>query len=231
MSANAITPSWGFIGKIPAKGDFIKQDLPKPFADLFHDWQQAIIAVSKEQLQETWQSHFLNAPIWHFALDSGVTNDATIIGTMIPSVDAAGRYFFFTLARPVLGDAVSYWSCRDWANESQDLALTVLDDHFTFDVWSQNLQSGTELINAISAETLPVSQKKLSGENLFIKEHTETNVMSLLSHVVRQQFPKPCYWWTDGNDAIEPMMLVMDGLPQTGKFAAMLDGQWQKWNW
>lgn len=231
MSANAMTPSWGFLGKIPAKGDFIKQDLPKSCADLFHDWQQAIIAVSKEQLQETWQSHFLNAPIWHFSLDGSLTNDTTLIGTMIPSVDSAGRYFFFTVARPVLGDAIKYWSGRDWTQNSQQLALAVLEDNFVFDTWCHKLAVATEEINAIGAETLPVLQKDLAGESLFITEHTETTAMSLLAHVVRQQFPKPCYWWTDGNEAIEPMMLVMDGLPQIGKFVAMLDGQWQKWNW
>ncbi|MEF1341107.1 type VI secretion system-associated protein TagF, partial [Vibrio rotiferianus] len=50
MSTNLITESWGYIGKIPSKGDFIKEGLPSEFVSQFHDWQQAELAVSKEQL-------------------------------------------------------------------------------------------------------------------------------------------------------------------------------------
>ncbi|MDG3398311.1 type VI secretion system-associated protein TagF, partial [Vibrio parahaemolyticus] len=48
MSANLVTPEWGYIGKMPAKGDFVKDGISPEFANRWHDWQQAVIAVSKE---------------------------------------------------------------------------------------------------------------------------------------------------------------------------------------
>lgn len=60
MSANLVTPEWGYIGKMPAKGDFVKDGISPEFANRWHDWQQAVIAVSKEQLGDTWNDYFFN---------------------------------------------------------------------------------------------------------------------------------------------------------------------------
>ncbi|MEF1211574.1 type VI secretion system-associated protein TagF, partial [Vibrio alginolyticus] len=57
MSTNLITSGWGYIGKMPAKGDFVKDGLSQDFSERWHDWQQAVIAVSREQLGESWNEH------------------------------------------------------------------------------------------------------------------------------------------------------------------------------
>ncbi|NMS48156.1 type VI secretion system-associated protein TagF, partial [Vibrio parahaemolyticus] len=42
MSTNLITSGWGYIGKMPAKGDFVKDGLSQDFSERWHDWQQAV---------------------------------------------------------------------------------------------------------------------------------------------------------------------------------------------
>ncbi|MBW8715893.1 MAG: type VI secretion system-associated protein TagF, partial [Variovorax paradoxus] len=45
-----------------------------------------------------WTSHYLEAPVWCFALGPQVVGEGAWIGVLMPSVDGVGRYFPFTLA-------------------------------------------------------------------------------------------------------------------------------------
>lgn len=233
MSTDAVTSHWGYIGKMPAKGDFVKGGLSQTFCDRWYDWLQAVIAVSKEQLGESWNNYFLTAPVWHFALDVSYLEDSTYVGTLIPSVDSSGRYFFFSVVQAVPGTATQYWIHNDWTQESQELALAVLEDDFLFDKWHQKMkqkESNGLLLN------VPVEEQQ--AEPLY--ESTLTTVFNnlhdgkgsaLLNHFVTEQKKTPCYWWTEGSEHIEPCMFISKGLPGIGQFSAMLDGLWQKWNW
>ncbi|WP_217533390.1 type VI secretion system-associated protein TagF [Vibrio metschnikovii] len=231
MSSDTIKSGWGYIGKIPAKGDFIKHGLPKSCTDLLHDWQQAVIAVSREQLQGSWRSLYLNAPIWNFSLDATLTGESTLIGSMIPSVDAAGRYFFFTVARLVEGDAIVYWQNRTWAEDSQFFALSVLEDSFSFEQWQHGLSTMKGDLSVVNEFNDKVKLKSLGSDSYIFTEYTVIDSNNLLKYLINEKHDKPCYWWTDGNDTIEPFMFISNGLPSIGKYSAMLDGQWAKWNW
>lgn len=231
MSTDSVTLGWGYIGKIPTKGDFIKHGLAKSCSNVLHDWQQAVMAVSREQLQQRWQDLYLNAPIWHFALDAAISGESTLIGSMIPSVDAAGRYFFFTVARAVEAPAVAYWQQRAWSEDSQTLALAVLEDGFVFEEWQHRLSTMEENIAVSRQFNGEVALKHPHSESLLLAEYTPTDADSLLRMLLNEKFDKPCFWWTDGNDNMEPMAFICDGMPSIGKYAAMLDGEWAKWNW
>ncbi|WP_418103262.1 type VI secretion system-associated protein TagF [Vibrio harveyi] len=231
MSSNAITPCWGYIGKMPAKGDFVKNGLSQEFTERWHDWQQAIIAVSREQLGEGWHQYFLTAPIWHFALDISYMEDATYIGSFIPSVDSAGRYFFFTVVRPVEGNAVDYWEQSQWTQNSQDLAVAVLNDDFVFDAWARRLtDSDKTVLDDVPTAEVPLVHYKSKLSTIY--ENTpQLSANGLLNQILGKEYKKPCFWWTEGSATISPCMLITSGLPSIGQYAAMLDGNWQEWNW
>ncbi|MGY6515320.1 type VI secretion system-associated protein TagF [Vibrio parahaemolyticus] len=231
MSANLVTPEWGYIGKMPAKGDFVKDGISPEFANRWHDWQQAVIAVSKEQLGDTWNDYFLTAPVWHFALDVSYMDDATYIGSMIPSVDACGRYFFFTVVRAVKGKAAQYWAQSGWTEDSQALALSVLDDEFVFDAWHRSMQEKCELVSEVSICNEEMALLYQSPISTVFSFSTEAKQNTLLNHLIESQQRKPCFWWTEGSTHIESCMFVSTGLPSIGQFSAMLDGCWQKWSW
>ncbi len=233
MSSDFVKAEWGYIGKMPAKGDFVKEGLSSEFCNRWHDWLQAVIAVSKEQLGERWSDCFLTAPIWHFALDVSYLDDSTYVGTLIPSVDSTGRYFFFSVIRAVPGKATSYWIDSEWTQESQELALAVLDDDFMFDSWSQKIkqmESKSLLLNVQTSkqDVEPIYKSTLST---IYANPNNGKVSALLNYFVTEQQKTPCYWWTEGSEHVESCMFISQGLPAIGQFSAMLDGCWQKWNW
>lgn len=102
MTADLVTETRaavGFFGKLPARGDFLRRDLPQEFVEAWDAWLAAGIAESRALLGEDWLPAFLEAPVWHFALAPGVAGPG-MAGVLMPSVDRAGRYFPLTLAAP-----------------------------------------------------------------------------------------------------------------------------------
>jgi type VI secretion system protein ImpM len=89
----------GFFGKIPARGDFVRAGLPRSFTDPWDAWLEQVIAGSRDMLGPRWLPAWMEAPIWHFRLPAGHCGPAPVLGVWMPSVDAAGRHFPFTLAR------------------------------------------------------------------------------------------------------------------------------------
>ncbi|MDH6592554.1 type VI secretion system protein ImpM [Variovorax sp. TBS-050B] len=105
MSAHAL-PGW--FGKLPGMGDFAHRRLPDSFRSVWDAWLQRGMARLRDRHAD-WTAHYLEAPVWCFALGPGVAGDAAWIGVMMPSVDGVGRYFPFTLAGAAWGDAVQWW--------------------------------------------------------------------------------------------------------------------------
>jgi type VI secretion system protein ImpM len=88
----------GFYGKLPARGDFVRNGLPREFTDPWDDWLQAAIAGSRTLMGEAWLPAYLEAPVWRFCLPPGMCGASAALGLMLPSVDRAGRYFPLTFA-------------------------------------------------------------------------------------------------------------------------------------
>jgi type VI secretion system protein ImpM len=88
----------GLFGKLPARGDFVRNGLPGSFVAPWDAWLQAGLAASHVRLGEDWLPAWLQAPVWRFALAPGVCGPDAAIGVMLPSVDRVGRYFPLTLA-------------------------------------------------------------------------------------------------------------------------------------
>ena len=86
------------IGKLPARGDFVRAGLPRDFTDPWDDWLQSVMAGSRALMGEAWLPAFLEAPVWRFTLPPGMCGEQAVLGLMLPSVDKAGRYFPLTFA-------------------------------------------------------------------------------------------------------------------------------------
>lgn len=92
------TVSFGFYGKLPARGDFVRAGLPRDFTDAWDDWLSQVMQVSRDGAGDAWLPAFLEAPVWRFVLAPGVCGSRAVVGLMMPSVDRAGRYFPLTFA-------------------------------------------------------------------------------------------------------------------------------------
>ncbi|WP_286186468.1 type VI secretion system-associated protein TagF [Acidovorax cavernicola] len=96
----------GWFGKLPGMGDFAHRRLPESFRSVWDPWLQRGLARLRDRHAD-WTAHYLEAPVWCFALGEQVVGERAWIGVLMPSVDGVGRYFPFTLAVELDEDAAS----------------------------------------------------------------------------------------------------------------------------
>lgn len=221
----------GMCGKIASRGDFVAQNLSTAFIDIWQEWLQAVLAVSREQLGAAWLDTYLTSPVWHFALSAGVCGEEAMCGTLMPSVDQVGRHFPFTLARRLQGTPVSARLNDSWAQALQDQILQTLEDDFVFEHWLAALLSAEIDWPAPEMVTTPAMPPAQGRAAWVLTANSPLQAEQLLHHSYRQQFGRYCIWWTDGSPLVEPCTLLTQGLPQVSQFGAMLDGQWQRGHW
>ena len=104
--------AFGFFGKLPARGDFVRRGLPRGFAEPWDGWLSGLIGASKAAAGGAWLPAFLEAPVWRFALPAGHCGKQAAAGLMLPSVDRVGRYFPLTFAAVGDGAPAEAWLDR-----------------------------------------------------------------------------------------------------------------------
>lgn len=231
MSDKIVEGQIGYCGKIPSKGDFVQNDFDEIFIENWNEWLQAVIAVSKEQLQDKWLDCYLTSPIWNFSLSSGVCSESAVCGTLIPSIDKINRHFPFTIAVKHQLTALQAWHENEWDMQFEDTILEVLEDRFDFSIWQENLNIQTDLSSLVCLqEDFIVSPDKVK-KGWVVEGIDQPAVLQLLHQQYRQKFGDYSIWWTTGSELVKPCFIVTDGLPQVSQFVAMLDGQWLKRDW
>ncbi len=88
----------GLFGKLPARGDFVRESLPRDFTDSWDDWWQRGLADTQARWRDEWQDAWLEAPVWRFLLPPGLCGRSGMLGLWLPSVDKVGRYSPLTIA-------------------------------------------------------------------------------------------------------------------------------------
>ncbi|XQW83485.1 type VI secretion system-associated protein TagF [Thalassotalea piscium] len=230
MSENTIK-SIGFCGKIPTKGDFVQSELDNEFLKHWNEWLQAVVAVSKEQLEGNWLNCYLTSPIWHFSLSAGICCESAMIGTVIPSVDQVSRHFPFTLAFEHSGSALQGWYKNTWSESFEEIILRVLDDDFDLDEWSVNLSKEKVEVNHLKTNVKSYQSDDKLKKAWVIQGDIPPSLIDLLHQQYAHHFGRYSIWWTLGSEIVEPCFIVTEGLPQVSQFVAMLNGQWQENSW
>lgn len=93
----------GFLGKLPARGDFVARGLPRGFAEAWDAWLAQVLTGSRAILGADWLPAWMEAPVWRFALPAGQCGPDAVAGVMLPSVDRSGRHWPLTLAAVLPG--------------------------------------------------------------------------------------------------------------------------------
>ncbi|MBU2870481.1 type VI secretion system-associated protein TagF [Colwellia sp. E2M01] len=230
MSNNPID-SIGFCGKIPIKGDFVQSKLNNDFLKHWNEWLQAVIAVSKEQLEDDWLDCYLTSPIWHFSLSAGICCDSPMIGTVIPSIDQVNRPFPFTLATEHNNSALQGWYKNTWSEKFEEMILKVLNDDFDFDDWCTMLSNEEVAIQNTKTNSATRESEDKIKKAWVIKGDSPPELLDLLHHQYSHHYGRYSLWWTLGSYFVEPCLIITEGLPQVSQFSAMLNGQWQENNW
>jgi type VI secretion system protein ImpM len=122
-------PAW--FGKLPGLGDFAQRRMEPGFLEVWDRWLQHGLQHMRAQ-RDDWLAHYLQAPLWCFALGQDVAGDKPWIGVLMPSVDSVGRYFPLTLAIELEQDAQAtaddpMAGMRQWWARSAQAALSALD--------------------------------------------------------------------------------------------------------
>ncbi len=121
-------PGRGFYGKLPARGDFLRNGLPRSFTDPWDAWLQTAISASRSALGEDWLESWMEAPVWRFALPDGACGPTAMLGLWMPSVDRAGRHFPLTLGLLVPGAAPADLAAQGsaWLDAAEQAGLDAL---------------------------------------------------------------------------------------------------------
>jgi type VI secretion system protein ImpM len=94
----------GLFGKLPARGDFVRENLPRDFTDHWDAWWQRCLGETQRLPRDEWIAAWLEAPVWRFVLPPGLCGRNGVLGIWLPSVDKAGRYSPLTIAATAPGD-------------------------------------------------------------------------------------------------------------------------------
>jgi type VI secretion system protein ImpM len=108
MPALPIDAIAGLFGKLPARGDFVRENLPRDFIDSWDSWWQRGLADTQGRWGEEWQAAWLEAPVWRFMLPPGLCGKSGVLGLWLPSVDKVGRYSPLTIAAAASCDWLPY---------------------------------------------------------------------------------------------------------------------------
>jgi len=126
--AGAILGPWGWYGKAPGRGDFIRRGLTPGFVAVWDAWMQRLIRTARDALGPRWREGYFTAPIRRFALSPGLCGPRGAVGVMMPSVDRVGRMFPLCLAAETEAPAPAAWRAAAPHFEAlETAALAMLD--------------------------------------------------------------------------------------------------------
>lgn len=232
----------GYHGKIPGRGDFVYNGLPREFIEPWDAWLQSGIASSRNRLLEQWLDTYLTSPIWRYYLSPGLCGKHGWAGVMMPSVDKVGRYFPLTMvcSLPVGLNPFDLMSKQtSWFVEAEELMLVLLDEN------QPNLsdlnQKVEQLGDYFNRQNSSSCEEEISpgifglGPLWRLPLKAVDEVAMSCSELSRQmlaaRFSTYSLWWSDGSEQVTPSLLVSAGLPSADSFTALMDGQWAEGAW
>lgn len=132
----------GFVGKVPAHGDFVDRNLAPSVRDAWLDWLQRVLIASQRRHGARWQTHFLTSPVWRFAFAPGALSINPVYGVVLPSVDRVGRYFPLAAMQEVPRGLDPFApDVTEWFDAVEDAALSALDLSMRVDALTARLAS------------------------------------------------------------------------------------------
>lgn len=217
--------AFGYYGKIPAQGDFLRGGLSPDFISPWDAWVQSLLVQGREALAVAWQDAYFSAPIWRFALPPGACGAHAMVGIMMPSVDRVGRQFPLTLACETAATTswAAYGSASACFETLEDTALAMLEDTATTTDLSERLAAvKLGAIQAAPSTATCGSAMSICGVNQSEGSLIAAGLLSSYGH-------SPCLWVA----AIEGShrVLITPGLPIGQEEArAMMDSSTPNWS-
>ncbi len=203
----------GCYGKIPAHGDFVWQGLPSDFVTPWDQWLQRMMAAAQEQSPEHWLEHYLNKAPWRFVIRDRVLGAFVWCGVIIPSVDAVGRYFPFTLAQglPVDSPLTSVVGALDeWFDQVEKLSLAAL----SLNLLISDLTREFDLIPAPLAfttqeTTAAIQKQEIRGQ--YCVDDPQGWMEATMSALLTDAYDQPALWFAHFPENRRNHFLICNG--------------------
>jgi type VI secretion system protein ImpM len=127
-------------------------------------------------------------------------------------------------------------AAEPWYARAEALLMSVLGDGFELEAFDRAVQELEAPVQAPLAGLSPrIGFSSIAGAGLRLAVAAPPGVVSAYEGAIEALFAERGrrygLWWTSGSDRVAPSLLVTDGLPPIGSFAALLDGDWRRWNW
>ena len=187
----------GFFGKIPVRGDFVRSGLSRELVAAWDGWFSNVGDVSRSAMGEAWVPAWMEAPVWRFALPDAMCGPPAVLGLWLPSVDRVGRHFPLMFATSCPGAAPAQMARRGiaWLDAVEDAGRAALTDDLSPDELAALIPPAPDLAHAPETD-LPHGMIPRPGAGM---------------------------WWTEGSPRVPAQGLVLDAMPDTATFVAMLD--------
>lgn len=230
----------GYFGKVPVRGDFLSNGLPRDFIAPWDDWISSALASSRQQIGEAWLEFFLTSPVWYFTLSPAICGDRAWTGVVMPSVDSVGRYFPLVVAAPIgqgLGIAAMLEAAKPWYTQAEQLARSCLDEDFDLAAFDSAVRALGSPRGASDPSADGAPQEDIERlENAWrLSMPSPDDLAAAYPQLLQGLLDQVCFahsqWWTEGSSYVAPTYLFCQGLPPPAGFAAMLDGEWRRWGW
>lgn len=186
----------GLFGKLPARGDFVRENLPRDFTDAWDGWWQRGMAETQQRFGEDWREAWLEAPVWRFVLPPGLCGAGGVLGLWMPSVDRAGRYSPLTIAATAAGDwALLVPAMSEFLDEVEEAGRDALADDLSPAELLERIQDAFDVFEPVDESTLVIA-------------------------------PGQVALWTDGGPRVAERLVTSVALPEGRDFAVLIDERW-----
>ncbi len=189
----------GWFGKLPCIGDFASRRMAPLTRDAWDQWLSSVLVETREHWSDQWLTHYLQAPIWFWLQSPGEHTPHWSAGTLMPSVDQAGRYFPLVIVQPFLRAPVD---ANDWQQLEEALrgfsttSLAALASPLSLEHFDKQLTTTTA--NATS----------------FTAPSPNSSITSWLLAECTSQLAGASLWWIDQRDGAR----IEQRWPQDGSF-------------
>lgn len=240
LTAAPVTGGPGWYGKLLDLGDFAHRRLPADCVTQLDGWLSACLSASRAALGERWLDIYLRSPLWQFLLGAGVLDSQAWAGTLMPSVDAVGRYFPLVVLQPLdsLPDSeTARGLLGDWFRHVAQSSLATLGEATPVEHFDARLLAAPPL-----GPAPPGAAPPLPGERWTLPADADcSQVLAAVNRsALAQQMQGHSLWWpfdlaadagTDGHaDALvvgaaaRPAVSVtlVSALPDPQRYAALL---------
>lgn len=218
-----MTGTFGYFGKIPAAGDFVKSGLSPEFIRTWDEWLQRLLVTGREALGGGWQEIYFTAPIWRFALAPGICGPKAAAGIVMPSVDRVGRQFPLTIAAEFEAASAleAYRRIELHYATLEDTALAMLEDDATLETLTMRLDP----LALIDIAPLPLTGR---CGNAVIAAQSGSGLSDIAAAALLSGHAQPTLWLAYLGET--ERLMVAEGLPEgQAEAVALLDHKGDHW--